>query len=223
MPPSEFRERISSFVYHEVMGSRHRRSARSPAGSALLLAALLATAGCAYTCHVYPRFAEPVPGTAWTIKGTVDRYHHEDWKQGPGSWPHWKARDDDRYRLELAPVHADTTWWREGRIDLVEVVVRAGADTIPVVWAEKSDLYLLHRHRIDFRGRPWPHELKYGRYGFVSEFFPLARPVPDTLVVEGILLEIDRKSRAVRARQPFRAEAIVDKHRRWHIADMIES
>ena len=205
------------------MGSRHHRSARSLAGSALLLITLLSGGGCAYTCHDYPRFTESLPDSTWTIAGSVDRYHHEDWVQGPGSWPHWKARDDDRYRLELVPVHADTTWWNDGRIDLVEVTVVAGTDTIPMHWAGKSDLYLLHHDRTDYFGKPRPHRLRYGRYEFVSDFFPLALPVPDTLVIEGILVETDSETRAVRARRPFRVEAVIDKHRRWHIADMIES
>lgn len=205
------------------MGSRYSRCVHSAAGNALLLATLLAAAGCAYTCHDYPRFAEPVPDTPWTLKGNVERYHHEDWKQGPGSWPHWKARDDDRYRLELVPVHADTAWWNGGRVDLEDVVVLAGADTIAIRWAEKNDRYLLDRDRVDPLGRPRPHQLRYGRYEFVSAFFPLAVPVPDTLVVEGVLREVDRRTRAERARRPFRARVVVDEHRRWHIADMFES
>lgn len=192
----------------------------------LLLLAVLAAGGCSYVCIGYKEFSLPisaaeVPGGPWTLNGGVDRFHREDWQSGPGSWPHWPPRKDDRYRLRVWPVAADTTIWDGGRVDLIRVRVLAGVDTIPVVWAEVVDQSVRFADRTWPSGRPRPWELRYGKLEFVGEFFELGWNLPDTLFIEGVI-EI-RAADGSRAESPFHTFSIKDSHVRWSIVDMAES
>lgn len=199
-----------------------RRLARLP------LLMVLALGGCSYVCHSYSDFSEPVtvaqdPVGSWKLSGRVDRYHREGWQAGPGSWPHWAPEKDDRYRLVLRPVAADTAFWAGATVDLDSVAVIAGRDTFEISWAEVEDLPVKHagRRRSYLPNDPWPWPLTDGKLQFTSEFFQLGSNLPDTLFIEGVL-EIQPTGQPPRHRR-FRAISIKDPHVRWSIVDMAES
>jgi hypothetical protein len=190
-------------------------------GGSLLLLACCLLAGCAYTCHSYLPFRETVEPERWVVQGDIDRYRPADWKPGPGIWPHWSADADDRYRLELVPVAADTTWWERGEVAIENVVVTAGVRRVRVEWATVVDLVQ------EAAERPVPlyrhHALKYGKFRFESAFFGIPVPVPDTLHVDYELVLKETDSSAETVRRLLRSCAVVERHRRWHIVDMSES
>lgn len=197
----------------------------------LILAIILPIfGGCSYVCHNYTDFSQPLlvqseDGGTWTLKGQIERFHREDWQSGPGSWPHWAPAKDDRYRLTLVPLPADTTFWSGSTIYVTEVMVIADLETIPVVWAEVADLPEKHAdRRRTYVGRPlWPWPLSEGRLEFTSEFFNLGYNLPDTLVIEGRLDIRSCGSGETIGNVPFRALSLKETHRRWAIADMSES
>jgi hypothetical protein len=147
----------------------------------------------------------------------------ERYGKPPGSWSHWKAEEDDRYQIKLVPVARDTTWWTGGDVEISDVTVIAAGDTIPLSWSEKTDLVEKYRDFISPAGKKQPQELKWGKMEFESEFFFIPLPVPDTLHVEFELELIDLESGEVIDKLRFETPAVIDRHRRWHIVDMIES
>jgi hypothetical protein len=174
-------------------------------------------------CHDYV-FTEPsVDGGAWRVDGRVHRYHPEDWGDPPGNWPHWKANEDDRYKLTLVPVAEDTAYWENGDVDIVNVRIMAGADTIPVTWSEVIDMIEAYKDRISPIGKPQPQQIRFGKRSFESAYFHISLPVPDTLQIEFELELIDSGTREVIDTWKITTSAVIDRHRRWHIVDMSQS
>lgn len=191
-------------------------------GVAALLAALcLALAGCAYTCHTYLPFTEPVATDGWVVKGDIDRYRPADWNPGPGSWTHWSAEDGDRYLLKMRPVALDTTYWERGEVELRNVFVTAGGVRQRIEWGEVVD----RAEEAASRQAPLRRtcELKHGKVRFESVFFHIHTPVPDTLWIDYELVLKDPGAHVPRQLWRLRSPAVIEKHRRWHIVDMAES
>jgi hypothetical protein len=187
-----------------------------------LFASTLLLGGCTYVCHDYT-FVEPaVDGGRWHVDGRVYRYRPEDHKP-PGSWPHWKAEEEDRYKLILTPVAADTSYWDTGDVYIRNSRIAAGDYTITVSWLEIVDLVKTHRDRISPAGKAQPHLLEWGKTSFESDFFHIPLPVPDTLNVEFELELIDSGTGAVTETWKISTPAVIDRHRRWSIVDAIES
>ena len=207
--------------------------------AAIALAAVLCLlGGCTYVCHRYEGFEEVVADSGWQIEGRVIREHAEGKAPTKYSLPHWGARDDDRYRLRLVPISPDSSFWDDGDVEIAGVRIIAGQDTIALGWAEKEPTYdnvvaerkILHSADGYYRNTPyseWYEE--YGRprafrkFTFISEYFPLSKPVPDILAVEYELLILDAATGEPVSRWRFRSEAVIDRHRRWVVVDGIES
>ena len=193
---------------------------RSLAG--ILLISLLA-GGCTYVCHDYDFIEPSVDEGRWSVSGRLYRYMPEDYGDPPGSWSHWKAEEDDRYRLVLTPVAADTTFWLSGDVEIRDAKVFAVGDTVPVPWREKIDLVEKYRDWVSPTGERRPQQLEWGKMSFESDYFFIPFPVPDTLWIEFELDLLDLESGEVIDELRIKTPAVIDRHRRWSIVDAIES
>ena len=214
------------------------KTAASVLTSVALAAVLSLLGGCTYVCHRYEEFDAVIPGNGWRIEGSVYRQHAEGRAPTKYSLPHWGARDDDRYSLELVPVAPDSAFWVGGDVEIIGVRVIADQDTMNLRWAECDHTYerviaerkVLHSAGGYFSRTPYSkwydesgYELAFRRYTFNSEYFQLKKPVPDVLTIEYELVLLDKATREPISRWKFRSEAVVNRHRRWVVMDGIES
>lgn len=180
-----------------------------------LFVLLIPLAGCAYVCHDYPRFEQNFPQDAWRIKGKIERFHAEGYRSGPGSWPHWPSKKDDRYRITLIPIARDTTIWTHGSVHILRPEIAWAGEKRNLEWSEIQDL---QKDAKKWNGAPRFHSLANGKYRFTSEFFPIGTAaVPDTLWFHGIL--------QVESQKPIRLDipCPIDLHVRWGIIDAATS
>lgn len=204
----------------------------------LLVSVLFLLGGCTYVCHRYDSFEAVIPNSDWKIRGKIFRQHAEGRAPTKYSLPHWGARDDDRYYLEMVPVAPDSGFWDGGHVEFVGVKIIADQDTVNLSWAEIENTYdkvISERKKLHAPGgyyrnssySDWYEE--YGRarafhkFTFISEYFHVSKRVPDVLTVEYELLIFDGKTSEPTSRWKLRSKAQVDRHRRWVFIDGIES
>lgn len=188
----------------------------------LLVAACSGVVGCSYMCHVYQPFSIEAAQGGWQIRGEVDRLTREDISPPPGSVCHWRPDARDRWRVELTPVSVDTAYWRTGDVVLSELTVMTGTDTISVAWKDRIDLVAEAREYTYADGTSRVHDLEFGKYKFTSEFFHLPVEAPAILVVRCCMILSDLATGEERARHSLEMSAVLDRHRRWAIADAAE-
>lgn len=198
---------------------------------ALPLLLALCLSGCTYVCHTYITEHPLTAATGWRLFGYVLR------APGPstsmpdrGSWRHWGTARDDVYSLVLTPVLDDSSLWNWVAVDAVDPVVRAPGYEQMLKWAKVVDVRM---ERSQLWGDPRPHwffppvttlpRQEHGPRTFTSETFRLPYPPPDSLEIQVELQSRNVRSGAILNRITARAWAIIDRHRRWTIVDMIEA
>ena len=157
----------------------------------------------------------------WVVYVDVERGRADalpEWARG--SWPHWGASEDDRYRLEVWPVSEDSTAWQGISIEFGPAQVAFGDSVLEVSWDVIEDA------RIDsVSGLESYREHRRARAPllFWSVEFHLPKPVPDSLYITFEMRVLEMRTGAVLYSETVRAVAVVERHRRWGIIDAIES
>lgn len=175
--------------------------------------------GCTYMCHRYDGFEEEIPSSGWRIDGSIFRWYAEDRVPAKYSTPHWGARNDDRYWLTMVPVAPDSGYWAGGDVELVNVWVIAGQDTLSIEWEERISIFDKPKNFTAGRGEGYER----ASVRFNSKSFHLSKPVPDILLIEYEFVIFDKETREALSSWNLRSTAVVDRHRRWVIMDGIES
>lgn len=188
----------------------------------LLAVAAALLSGCSYVCHSYKPFAIQAFDGEWQIRGVVNRRQREDAPQAPGSVHHWPPDARDRWWVELTPIARDTTWWDHGDVDLRDLIVVAGNDTIRLTWEKKVDLAREAEENIYADGSHAIHRRTSGMYRFESAYFHLPEDAPPALTVRCRLVLTDADSGRVVSERPLEFKAILDRHRRKDVSDLID-
>ena len=188
----------------------------------LLAASTFSVSGCSYVCHNYQPFTTDVSQGAWRIEGRVGRQQREDIPPAPGSVHHWRPDDRDRWWVELIPIARDTSYWDSDDVELADLLVVAGTDTIRLAWNVKVDLVQQAREYIYADGTHQNHGLEYGKFRFESIFFNLPKDVPVILGIQCRMIMRDADTGAVDSWFPLELKAVLDRHSRWDIVDAAE-
>jgi hypothetical protein len=185
-------------------------------------------AGCTYVCHTYQvegteeTFVPPVGRIGpWKVYVGVDRWRGASQPYPPpGSWPHWPASDDDIYRIDVSPVADDSTVWEGVEIEIGPARVTYGDSVTTVAWAETEDVRI---GDFGYLNSYLQYARAYSPLRFVSEAFRLPVPVPEALGITFEVRVVESATGRELHRKTFTARAVLERHRRWGIADAIES